>query len=47
MLGEGGGGVFAGLVSVTSSPCPSYSSELFVFGGGLVCLQVFAMCACA
>ena len=34
--------VFAGLVSLTSSP---YSSELFVLGGGLVCLQGFAMCA--
>ena len=36
--------VFAGLVSLTSSP---YSSELFVLGGGLVCLQSFAKCACA
>jgi len=41
MLGGGGGG---GLVSLTSSP---YSSELFVLGGGLVCLQSFAVCACA
>jgi len=35
------GGGFVGLVSVTSSP---YSSELFVLGRGLVCLQGFAMC---
>ena len=42
---EGGGGVvFAGLVSLTSSP---YSSELLVLGRGLVRLQGFAMCACA
>jgi len=42
--GEGG---FAGLVSLTSSPYPSpYSSELYVLGGGLVCLQGFAVCAC-
>ena len=40
----GGGVVFAGLVSLTSSP---YSSEIFVLGGGLVCLQGFALCACA
>ena len=38
------GGGFAGLVSLTSSP---YSSELFVLGRGLVCLQGFAMCASA
>jgi len=44
MLLFGGGVVFAGLVSLTSSPC---SSEIFVLGGGLVCLQGFAMCACA
>jgi len=31
----------AALVSLTSSP---YSSELFVLGRGLVCLQGFAMC---
>jgi len=38
------GVVFAGLVSLTSSP---YSSEHFVLGGGLVCLQGFAcMCLC-
>jgi len=36
-------GGFAGLVSLTSSP---YSSELLVLGGGLVCLQGFAMCVC-
>jgi len=45
------GGGFAGLVSLTSSPCPApyspYSLELFVLGRGLVCLQGFAMCACA
>jgi hypothetical protein len=35
---------FAGLVILTSSP---YSSELLVPGGGLVCLQGFAICACA
>jgi len=40
----GGGVVFAGLVSLTYSP---YSSELFVLGVGLVCLQGFAMSACA
>jgi len=40
----GGGGVYAGLVSLTSSP---YSSELLVIGGGLVCLHGFAMCAFA
>ena len=34
----GGGGGFAGLVSLTFP----YSSELFVLGGGLVCLQGFA-----
>jgi len=32
---EGGGVVFAGLVSLISSP---YSSELLVLYGGLVCL---------
>ena len=36
------GGDFAGLFILTSSP---YSSELFVFGGGLVCLKGFA-CVC-
>ena len=36
------GGGFVGLVSLTSSP---YSSESFALGGGLVCLQSFAMCA--
>ena len=40
----GGGGVFAGLVSLTTSP---YSSELLVPGGGFVCIQGFAVCACA
>ena len=47
-------GGFAGLVSLTSSPYPSpysphspHSSEFFVLGGWLVCLQGFAMCACA
>jgi len=43
------GGGFAGLVSLTSSPCPSpyapYSLELFVLGEGWVCLWGFAMCA--
>ena len=39
-----GGVVYGGLVSLTSSP---YSSELFVLGRGLVCLQGFAVCACA
>ena len=39
-----GGVIFAGLVILTSS---SYSSELLVPGGGLVCLQGFAMCSCA
>ena len=38
------GVVFVGLVILTSSP---YSSELLVPGRGLVCLQGFAMCACA
>ena len=37
-----GGGV-PELVSLTSP----YSSELLVLGGGFVCLQGFAMCACA
>jgi len=37
----GGGVIFAGLVSLTSSP---FFSELLVLGGGLVCLQGFAMC---
>jgi len=41
MLGAGGVG-FAGLISLTSS---LYSSELFVLGGGLVCLQGF-VCVC-
>jgi len=36
-----GGVAFAGLVSLTSP----YPSELFVLGGGLVCLQGFA-CVC-
>jgi len=37
------GVVFAGLVSLTSP----YSSELFVLGGVLVCLQGFAyVCVC-
>jgi hypothetical protein len=36
-------GGFAGLVSLTSP----YSSELLVLSGGFVCLQGFAMCACA
>ena len=40
-LSWGEGVIFAGLVSLTSSP---YSSELLVLGGGLVCLQGFAMC---
>ena len=48
-LGVGGG--YVGLVSLTYSSYPSpyslYSSELFVLGGGLVCLQGFAMCAYA
>ena len=45
--------VYAGLVSLTSSsypsPCSPYSSELIVLGGlcFLVCLQGFAVCACA
>ena len=38
----GGGGVSAGLVSLSSSP---YSSELLVLGGELVCLQGFVTCA--
>ena len=38
------GVVFAGLVILASYP---YSSELLVPGRGLVCLQDFAMCACA
>jgi hypothetical protein len=38
------GVIFAGLVILTSSP---YSSELLVPGGGLVCLQGFAMFSCA
>ena len=38
------GVVFAGLVSLTSSP---YSSEFLVPSRGFVCLQGFAMCACA
>ena len=40
----GGGVVYAGLDSLTSSPC---SSGLLDLGGGLVCLPGFAMCACA
>ena len=40
----GGGGVFGGLVRLTSSP---YSSELLVSSGGFVCLQGFVMCAWA
>jgi len=41
-VGMGGGEVvFARLVSLASSP------ELFVLAAGLVCLQGFAMCACA
>jgi hypothetical protein len=36
------GVLFAGLVSLTSSP---YSSVLLVPGGGFFCLQGFAMCA--
>ena len=48
---RGGGGVFfAGLVSLTSSYSSlysPYSSELFVLGGELVCLQGFVTCACA
>ena len=40
--------VVAGLVSLTSSSYPSfyspYSSEVFVLGGGLVCLRGFAAC---
>ena len=35
--GAGGGVVYTGLVSLTSSP---YSSELFVLGGVLVFLQL-------
>jgi len=38
-----GGGGFAGLVILTSTPC---SSRLLVLGGGLVCLPDFAMCVC-
>ena len=45
---------YARLVSLTSSsypsPCSPYSSELISGGGGgglVVCLQGFAMCACA
>ena len=41
---RGGGVVFAGLDSLTSSP---YFSELRVLGGGLVCLKGFVMCAWA
>ena len=37
-------GGFAGLVSLVSSP---YSLKLLVLRGGLVCLQSFAVCACA
>ena len=51
MLLFGGGLVYVGLVSLTSSSYPFpyslYSSELLVPGGGLVCLQGFAVCACA
>jgi len=39
MLG-GGWVVYVGLVSLTSSP---FSWELLVLGGGLVCLQGFAI----
>jgi len=45
----GGGMVYAGLVSLTSSYPSLYSpyfSELFVLGGGLVCLQGLAVCVC-
>jgi len=42
----GGGRGVAGLVSLTSPYPPPYSSELFVPGGWLVCLQGFTMCAC-
>jgi len=44
---------YMGLVSLTSfsypSPCFPYSLELIVLGrgGGLVCLQGFAICVCA
>jgi len=41
---------YAGLVSLTSSypsPCSPYSSELIGGEFFLVCLQGFAMCACA
>jgi len=48
MLGEV---FYAGLVSLTSSsypsPCFPYSSELIGGGFLVVCLQGFAMCACA
>ena len=43
LLFGGGGVVFAGLVSLTSSP---YSLERFVLDGGLVCLLGFAVCVC-
>ena len=43
--------IYAGLVSLTSSsypsPCSPYSSELIGGFFFLVCLQGFAMCACA
>jgi len=41
---------YAGLVTLTSSypsPCSPYSSELIGERFFLVCLQGFAMCACA
>ena len=42
---------YAGLVSLTSSSCPSpcspYPSELIGGGFLVVCLHGFAMCACA
>jgi len=44
------GGGFAGLVSLISpghSPYSPYSSEHLFSAVGLVCLQGFAMCACA
>jgi len=44
------GGGFGGLVSLLSpghSPYSPYSSEHLFSAVGLVCLQGFAMCACA